>query len=273
MQGQGSLVIRRIALPAMVIMLACLASCGGSTVRTYYTLAYPLVRDPATLTRPPLHPVRLRLRPFKVSLPYDRPQLVYRQSPFQFYYDPYRLWAAKPQHMVREMVQTHLESTRLFAEVSRDYGDQAPDYEMTAEILAIEEFDSGDTWYGHLAIRFELVRFKDRMPLWHHHFERKRKVFEKRPVFVVRAISQIMQEEMERIVAELDRVVSQDRGVSPTLRLPMPTSDDDAPSSIMPEQSTRPPTGRRTRGVRTPASTSERPTVDQELIVPEESGQ
>lgn len=244
------------------------AGCASTPTRRYYTLAYPIDRDTVTEARPPLHPVHVRIKPFRVGLPYDRPQIVYRQSPFEFQYYVYQLWAAKPQHMLRELVQSHLESTRLVAEVTRDFGERYPDYELVAEVLAIEEYDSSSFWYGHLAMRFELIRFSDKMPLWNYDFDRKRKVYDKQPVYVVRTLSQILSEEMVRVTAELDRVISADRGVQPTLALPPPPIDDESPQSIQPRPRQRvraaPAGDARAPGTPAPAG------PEDDLIVPDE---
>lgn len=199
--------------------LTCVGTwaCGSSPQKAYYTLSYPLAEDRVTEARPPLHPVRLRLRPFEVALPYDRPQMVYRQTPYEFQYDPYRLWAAKPQHMLRELVEDHLQAAHLVAEVTRTYGEEPPPYELKGEVLAIEELDAGDTWFGHLAMRFELVRTRDQVTLWHYQFDRKRQVGRLAPALIVRAISEILQEEMQRVTVALDQTLARDRGVMPTL--------------------------------------------------------
>ncbi len=220
----------------MVLLGAFVLSCGGVPKRHYFALTYPIEPAAQAAVRPPLHPFSLRVKPFGVGLPYNRPQIVYRQSLFEFNYYNYKMWSAKPQHMLRELVARHLEAARLVAEVSREYGQELPDYELGAEVLAIEEYDSGDVWYGHLAMRFELVRFRDRTLVWSYQFDKKRKVFEKKPVFVVRALSRIAEEEMGRITAELDIVLSKERGVEPTLvrRVP-PTAPMTAPSELTPD--------------------------------------
>ncbi len=216
-------------------MLACLAilvaaGCGPGPQRRYYTLSYPLLSDRVTESRPPIHPVKVRIRPFHVALPYDRPQMVYRQSPYEFNYDPYRLWASKPQQMLRELVEQHLVASRLLGEITREFGDSPPAYELGAEVMAVEEYDAGDAWYGHLAMRFDLVRFADQKVIWHYEFDRKRRVHEQRSVYIVRALSEILRDEMLVVTAELDRVISQERGVAATLTMPPPAQDDSLPS-------------------------------------------
>jgi len=217
--------VRRLVAVACLVAGLTAAGCGTVPARHYFTLSYPMDQDRVSASRPALHPVRLRLKPFKIALPYDRPQIVYRQSPYEYQYYAYRLWASKPQHMVREIVQAHLESARLVEDISREYGERMPDYELSAEVLAIEEYDSGDVWYGHLAIRFELTRFKDKLVIWHYGFDRQRKVHKKQPVFVVRSLSRVLEEEMARVAAEMDAVLAAERGVKATLPMPAPADD------------------------------------------------
>ncbi|HOE81962.1 MAG TPA: ABC-type transport auxiliary lipoprotein family protein [Myxococcota bacterium] len=261
----GTTGIRLVTAMGCIVLLAILtvmSGCRTTPPRRYYTLSYPINRDNATLSRPPLHSIQLRVKPFSVGLPYDRPQIVYRQSPFEFQYYAYQLWAAKPQKMLRELVLSHLEASRLAGDVTQEYGERYPDYELSAEVLAVEEYDSGPVWYGHLEMRFQLVRFRDKIVLWTYHFDRKRKVYEKQPVYVVRALSQILAEEMEHITAELDRVISTDRNVPVTLNVPRPSGgDDETPDTVKIAPAQPKPEGERTY----PGA----PNWDELLIVPD----
>lgn len=269
MRGDAGIAVR-IAGRASCLALAFLiaAGCGAAPQRRYYTLSYPVMADRVTESRPALHPVRLRIRPFRVALPYDRPQMVYRQSPFEFNYDPYRLWASKPQQMLRELVEQHLVAARLVGEVTRDFGDQPPAYELGAEVQAVEEYDAGDAWYGHLAIRFDLVRFSDQKVLWHYEFDRKRKVHEQKTVYIVRALSEILRDEIRRVTAELDRVLSQELGVQPTLTMPPPAPDDTLPGTAA-EAPAVPAPAAPSPARPAPGAASPAPT---DLIVPDEGG-
>lgn len=237
-------------LVGLALVLA--VGCGSVPRRHYYTIDYPQLTEPEG-DAASLHPLRMRIRPFKVGLPYNRPQIVYRQSPFEFRYYTFRMWAAKPQHMLRALLEEHFTRAKLVAAVSREYGEQMPDYELGGEVVAIEEFDSGDVWYGHLAMRFELVRFADKVTVWSYAFDRKRKVYTRDPVYIVRAISAIAEEELARVTAELDGVLSAARGVPATL-VPRATGDGseappvgapDDPGAISPDRppSATPPAG------------------------------
>ncbi len=251
---------------ALGVLSAAGMVCSSVPQRQYFTLSYPMTEGRTTETRPPLHPVRLRLRPFTATLPYDRPQIVYRQSPYVFQYYAFKLWASKPQHMLREIVERHILASRLVAEVEREYGERPPDYELGAEVVAIEEFDSGDVWYGHLAMRFELLRFRDKTVIWRGHFDRRRVVHKREPVYVVHALSQVLEEEMRRIVAELDHVLSGERGVQPTLPLVPPVREDASPPVPSDDAAIVPAEPRAPQAPPTPVPGEE------DLIVPEEGG-
>lgn len=253
------------ALALLLLLAAVVEACGSVPRRYYFALTYPMEPIAEAAGRAPLHPFRLRIRPFRITLPYDRPQIVYRKSPFEFNYYAYKLWAAKPQHMLRELVERHVDSARLVQDVSREYGEELPDYELSAEVLAIEELDSGDVWYGHLAMRFELVRFADKIPVWTYFFDRKKKVWDKQPVQVVRMLSTLAEEEMARVTAGLDGILSKERGVERTLELPAISLDD---VEIAPGSGVVGPPVR--------VGPAERPVPavepDDELILPEEPG-
>jgi ABC-type uncharacterized transport system auxiliary subunit len=206
--------------------------CGGPQSRYYFTLGYPLEANIETEPRAALHPVFLRIRPFKVALPFDRSNLAFRETPYEYQYYSLRFWAAKPQHMLRELVEAHLHSARVVAEVSREVADRAPEYELSGYVEAIEEYDSGDLWYAHLSMRFELVRYKDQTTVWRSSFDRMRKVYKREPAFVMRTLSAILKEEMIRLTAEIDGVLSKERGVAPTLAVPPRSVEEETPTGI-----------------------------------------
>ncbi len=263
-----------VSLVLALLIAAVASGCGSAPQRLFYGLSYPMESDRVTESRPPLHPVRLRIRPFQIALPYDRPQMVYRHSPYEFNYDPYRLWSSKPQQMLREMVEQHIRAQRLVLETTREFGDVTPAYELAAEVRAIEEFDAGDAWYGHLSIRFELVRFSDQAVIWRYDFDRKRRVHEQKQVLIVRALSEILSEELRRVTAEIDRVLSVERGVQATLPMPDPV-EDDASVPVIPTPDGRASSSPKATGARQPGDAVAPAAArlqDDELIVPDEEG-
>jgi ABC-type uncharacterized transport system auxiliary subunit len=167
------------ALVAAVLLALLLTGCSSAPDRKYYGLAYSLAESQTYPT--PRYPVTLRVQEPDVRLAYDRPQIVYRYDPYNFRYYHYRFWVAKPQSMVAELVFQHLKHMNLFKDVSLTYTAGIPDYELAGQIDALEEYDSGDTWYAHLSMSFRLVRFDDRQVIFTWRFDEKKEVFTKDP--------------------------------------------------------------------------------------------
>lgn len=181
-----------------LVGVTLLLSCSSAPERQYFGIAYSL-SDVAPETTA-LFPVTLRVVEPEIRLAYDRPQIVYRFDPFRFKYYNYKFWVAKPQQMIGELIHRHVQFANLFKETSLVYQRTVPDYELQGEIEAIEEYDSGDTWYAHLAMSLRLVRFSDRTIVWSYRFDRKKEVFNKEPVYVVRGMSELMEEEMATVL-------------------------------------------------------------------------
>ncbi len=193
---------------ALSSLLILVLSCSAAPERQYFGIAYTLVDIEANAT--PRYKATLRIVEPEIRLAYDRPQIVYRYDPYRFKYYNYKFWVAKPQQMVAEVIHRHLQKANLFLETALVYQRAVPDYELVGEIEAIEEYDSGDKWYAHLAMTMRLVRFTDRTVVWSYQFDRKQEVFNKEPVYVVRGMSDLMEEEMHQILAGIQEVMDKE---------------------------------------------------------------
>ncbi len=185
----------------LALMLGAGWSCTTVPENTYFTLAYKLVPDPKEPPAP--LPVSVRVRELEVTPAYDKERLVYRHSPYEFKYYSYQMWAVKPHRMVSELMVRHFEEARLFSSISRDLGDVRPDYELSGVLQSIEEIDSGNEWYAHIEFILRVTRYRDGAVVWSHRVDVKKKVYNKAPVYVIKALSELMEEEMNKIVAEL----------------------------------------------------------------------
>ena len=182
------------------------ASSGCTTVPEvrYFSMAYVLLpqKSPAAVT-----PFTLRVRELDIAPAYERERIVYRYSPYEFMYYNYMLWAVKPQRMVTDLLTRHLDRAGLFTAVATEFGEQKPIFELSGSILSLEELDSGTEWYAHLAIAFRLTRYRDERALWSYTIDARKQVFNKAPVYVVKALSELMEEEMTKMLGKLDPFV------------------------------------------------------------------
>lgn len=205
-------------LPGLALLILSLAlatsGCfgGASPQRTYYTMQYPL--DQLWAYESPRYPFEVRVDRLEADAAYDRQEMVYRSNPHEFRYYTYRLWSAKPRKMLREVLQRHLRTTNLFRGVTLDIDDRLPDYDLIVEIIAIEELNADEeTWFAHLAMRFALVRFSTGKRVWEYSFDRRKEVYNREPVYVVRALSEIAEEEFSTAFAALDAYLAEETGL------------------------------------------------------------
>ncbi|MFT7623716.1 MAG: ABC-type uncharacterized transport system auxiliary subunit [Myxococcota bacterium] len=227
--GRGTLTL----LTATTLLLTgCFG--GPSVQRTYYSLQVPIDVPEA----PRRFDVRIVVRPFDVAVAYRRQELVYRTNPYQFSFYNYRLWAARPDKLLTSVTTTYLRRSGQFESVSEDVGDLLPTYELTGEIVALEELDSTEkAWFGRLAMRIVLRTFEDRRTVWEHTFDRKERVIERDPMFVVKVINQILFEELAvaqhsldaALLAKAHQVVERRTPAAPGGKPGQPTTKPDPP--------------------------------------------
>lgn len=202
-------------LVAATLALALLGACLGEVTapkRVYYAVDYPR-GDEVVRYHKPRYDFTLRVQRFDSSLAYDRQEIVYRTSPYEINYYAYRLWTAKPRKMLTQLVLSHLEQTMMFRAVVDRVTDEIPRYALNCEVLAIEELDASATqWFARLSMRFWLTRTEDGARVWSYEFDERTPVHERKPVFVVRAISEILEQEMRKIVGQLDAYLAEETG-------------------------------------------------------------
>lgn len=162
--------------------------------------------DPRTETPPAPWPVSIVVARFETQFVYDRLELVYRPSARELRFDAYRLWASKPGRMLSDAVAEHLRGTGRFAAVSERAGPKQADFELRAEVLAIEEIDVDKThWKARLAMRFELVALPGEEVVWRHAFATERAVRAPQPAEVVASLDAILADELLGLDAGLGR--------------------------------------------------------------------
>lgn len=194
---------------AVCLGLVQLTACFSNKTpeRSYFSIDYTLGTQPRYET--PKFESTLVVNNVTSILAYDRQEIVYRNNPYEFQYYWYRLWASKPRKMLRELITGHLRYTQLFSEVSTSISDRLPDYSLDIEIEAIEELDASDTqWFAHLALQLTLQRMTDNVVLWNYSLDAKRPVASNQPVYVVKAMSELLDEEMVKALNDLDWTLS-----------------------------------------------------------------
>lgn len=190
-----------------VIFLLC--SCAKQLAKNYYTLNY----TPDNLENrksETSYKKTIRLRPFAIEKAYAKPNIVYRENPYQLDYYSDHLWAVRPVDMISDLIFSHLESIQLVETLVRRLDEKgAPDYELSGTILAIEEYDSGNIWYAHLKISVVLTDYKTQTAIYSRVFDQTRQVETHTPIMVVQTLSEIMDYTASLLMSDLDNVLSE----------------------------------------------------------------
>lgn len=205
--------IRHLKITAGLLIVAGFYGCAKIPVRQYYVLNYV-----ASPTRERLNPgpynCTVRLREFDVEEAYTKPQIVYRKSPFQLQYYVYQVWAVKPERIMTDLMHKHLITSSLVTSVVRRFDEgHKPDYELKGIIEAIEEYDSEEFWFAHIALRINIFRISDGRIMYSRRFDHRKRVFEHQPEYVVRELSSLIEYIFSQVIHDFDVVLSSEYGL------------------------------------------------------------
>ncbi len=195
-------------IQACLLTAALISGCGTLPVKKYYLLNY-IPSIPQTRLKDEPYPFTLRLKEFNIEDAYSRPQIVYRQSPYELQFYFYQVWAVKPARMINDLIFNHLAAVNLSRDLVRRYdGGPKPDYELDGTVEAIDEYDSDQVWFAHMALRFQLTRTLDGRVVYARRFDNRKRVFKNDPQSVVKEMSVMMEFIMNQVVMDLDRVLN-----------------------------------------------------------------
>lgn len=115
--------------------------------------------------------------------------------------------------MVTDLILKQLASANLVSHVIQRYDEGLnPSYELSGTIEAIEEYDSDQLWFAHLAIRLLLTRLSDGTVIYSRQFDNRKRVFNYSPEAVVREMSAILEYIMNQVMRDLDTVFAKETG-------------------------------------------------------------
>lgn len=226
--------MRNMRWKSVVMIVAGLfLFCSKIPVKQFYVLNYvpSAARD---RLNPAAYQCTFRLRNFGVEEAYTRPQIVYRQSPFQLRYYVYRVWAVKPERMITDLFHKHLITANLVSNVVRRFDEgHKPDYEVSGIVEAIEEYDSDELWFAHIAMRINLIRIKDNRTMYSRRFDHRKRVFQHEPEYVVREMSALMEYIFTQVIHDFDAIMASEFGTPVAEPEPEDIKDMIIPTTIV----------------------------------------
>ena len=188
-----------IILSAIALSLTACLGGGSSEPTKYYTIAVENISMPSSSA---LAEKRLQVRKFTIEPAYQRTNIVYRESAYDFMFYDLDLWASRPEHMMTQVASEYLSKSSLFKTVETKPSGK-PDYELLGNIIALEEVDEGSSQYAHLAIQLTFRKTESDNALWEKTFDEKMSMGDREPRTTAETISKLFGKFMTEALQEI----------------------------------------------------------------------
>ena len=189
-----------LTLAATISLTACF---GGSTSEPsrYYTIGVENITYPQSGDATP-EGKRLMVRKFSIDPAYQRINIVYRESSYDFMFYDLDMWASRPELMLTKVATEYISRSKLF-EISKTGTTAKPDFEILGHIDAMEEIDEDSDRYGHLSLSLTYRKTESDTPIFEHQYDEKIKLSGNEPKYVAEAISKLFAKYMEDFLQEV----------------------------------------------------------------------
>ncbi len=187
-------------LASITLVALYFGGCSGVPPTYYYRVDYT---SDSTVGNGAMLPVSIVVAQFSTDILYEGDKMVYRNSPYEAQFYHYRRWVAPPRKIVTEKVLRQYQASRAFDLVVRTPTSKKIDYTLTGNILAFEEWDEGDSWFGIVSLEFSLQDVATHEVVWSAEFSEKTRAGKKHPVEVARAISTSLDKVVGKSIGEL----------------------------------------------------------------------
>ena len=188
-----------ILLSAIALSLTACLGGGSSEPTRYYTVAVENISMPSTGA---FADKRLQVRKFSIEPAYQRTNIVYRESAYDFMFYDLDLWASRPEHMLAQVASEYITKSGLFKSVETKPTGK-PDFEFMGNIIAIEEVDEGSSQYARLAVQLTFRKTESDQAIWEKSFDEKLSMDNREPRTTAETISKLFGKYMEEALNEI----------------------------------------------------------------------
>ena len=188
-----------ILLSAIALSLTACLGGGSSEPTRYYTVAVENISMPSTGA---FADKRLQVRKFSIEPAYQRTNIVYRESAYDFMFYDLDLWASRPEHMLAQVASEYITKSGLFKSVETKPTGK-PDFEFMGNIIAIEEVDEGSSQYARLAVQLTFRTTESDQAIWEKSFDEKLSMDNREPRTTAETISKLFGKYMEEALNEI----------------------------------------------------------------------
>lgn len=186
-----------ILLLVSILLSSCSLFSSSQQIKHYYQIYY----RPKENAKPPIT-ATLRIKTFDADKIYKRYNMVYRSSFEEMFYYNTHFWATKPSDMITDLVANHISKQKVFSDIIISM-EKKPDYVVSGRILALDEIVAGEKSFARVSLLLELKDYKTDSVVVAHTFEKRLEAAEKKPVYVVRAMGEIIDSEIDEFISKI----------------------------------------------------------------------
>ena len=85
--------------------------------------------------------------------------------------------------------------------------DKKPNYVVSGRIMALDEIVEGEKSYARVSLLFELKDYKTDKTIITHTFEKRLEAEEQKPLYIVRAMGEIINSEIDVFIAKIYKIL------------------------------------------------------------------
>lgn len=192
---------RLLAVAALLSVFTLTGCLGGSTEPSrYYTVSAESISVAGTASD-----ARVHVKKFTIDPAYQRSNIVYRESPYDFMFYDLDLWATRPEQMLTQVAGEYLVKSNLFKSVDlKPMG--KPDFELLGNVDAIEEIDEGSSQYAHLALQLTFRKTGEDTPLWEKRYDERQSMNKRDAHSAAESLSKLYAKFMQDALENIARV-------------------------------------------------------------------
>ena len=192
---------RLLAVAALLSAFTLTGCLGGSTEPSrYYTVSAESISVAGATSD-----TRVHVKKFTIDPAYQRTNIVYRESPYDFMFYDLDLWATRPEQMLTQVAGEYLIKSNMFKSVDlKPMG--KPDFELLGNVDAIEEIDEGSSQEAHLAMQLTFRKVGEDAPLWEKRYDERQSMSKRDAHSAAEALSKLYAKYMQDALENIARV-------------------------------------------------------------------
>ena len=192
---------RFLAVAALLSVFTLTGCVGGSTEPSrYYTVSAESISVAGATSD-----ARVHVKKFTIDPAYQRTNIVYRESPYDFMFYDLDLWATRPEQMLTQVAGEYLIKSNMFKSVDlKPMG--KPDFELLGNVDAIEEIDEGSSQEAHLAVQLTFRKVGEDAPLWEKRYDERQSMNKRDAHSAAEALSKLYAKYMQDALSNIANV-------------------------------------------------------------------